>query len=119
MDPTALARTIVVATALAGCDPGWALKGSAHSRSGDPIPGAAAETLCPQIHSPRPTAVANANGEFEERGVGYFGDDCSVEVSAADYATQRFPVPSICTRRSRVLGCMEVTVEAVLARAPK
>jgi hypothetical protein len=105
--------------ALSGCDPSWALKGSAHSRSGDAIPGATAQTLCPQVNSPRPTAVANANGEFESTGVGYFGDQCSIEVGASDYATQRFPVSSVCTRRSSVLGCMEVHVEAILARAPR
>src|SRR5579863_6053875 len=78
--------------ALTACDPGWSLTGSAHSDTGAPLPGAIAETICPANKPPRPTATADANGEFHDRGVGAFRDECSMEVRAAGHAPQRFAV---------------------------
>ena len=116
---SAVVATLVAAsvTALGGCDPGYALTGSARNDSGAPLAGAIAETQCPQARPSVPTAMANAAGEFAGRGLGSFGDDCTIEVRAGGYASRRFAVPSICTRRSKLYGCLEVKVDAVLARA--
>jgi hypothetical protein len=91
---------------LVGCDPGWALKGSARSETGEPVLGAIAETICPRNDPPRPTAIADANGEFRGTGLGSFREECSVEVRATGYAAQRFPVPPVCTLRAHVFGCV-------------
>jgi hypothetical protein len=113
----------VGALAVAGCDPvslggdpGWSLRGSAHSSTGTPLQGATAHTICRDNQAPLPDAIADANGEFRGRGLGYFRDDCSVEVRAKGYQPQRFLVRSACTKRTRDFGCLEVDVQATLGR---
>jgi hypothetical protein len=103
--------------ALVACDPGWSLKGSAHSDTGIPLAGAIAETVCPANELPRPTATADRNGDFHDNGVGAFRDSCRVEVRAAGYVPQSFAVASVCTRRVFGHGCLDIDIRAILPRA--
>ena len=95
-----------------GCDPGYQLTGTVKSSTtGAPIAGASAQAIC--ASPPAPSATSDAAGTFHGSGVGFFADDCRIEVSAKGHETQSFPVGANC--RQRHLGsCLHVEVNAVL-----
>lgn len=73
---------------------------------------------CWSIRSPRsppkPAATSNADGKLHARDLGFFADDCTIEVRAPGYRTERFPVGGVCT--DRYLGsCLSVEILAVLS----
>lgn len=97
---------------LVGCDPGYQLTGTVRSSSEAPIAGAVAKALCDE--PPRPEGRSDAAGNLHGAGLGFFADDCAIEVSAPGYRAERFSVATTCSRR---LGgsCVHVDLRAVLA----
>lgn len=100
-----------VALLVVGCDPGWKMSGSV--RGGDaPIASATVSTRCPENRGSMPSSSTDVNGVIRGSGVGYFGDNCAIEVAAPGYQTRTFPVSSVC--KARAMGsCTEVDLQRV------
>ena len=107
---------LVLTFPAAACDPGYQLTGTVKSSTGAPIAGASVTAVC--ARPPLPSAVADATGTLNGRGVGFFADDCKLEVSAPGFGKQTFDVRSTC--RARSMGsCLHVDITAVLTPEPK
>lgn len=106
----------VVAAALvavAGCDPGWQMTGSVRAEGGAPVAGATITTKCPDDRPPLPTSTSDANGAIHGGGVGYFRDECNLEVRAQGFAPQTVPVRGVCRRRA-MGSCVAVELRVTL-----
>ena len=99
---------------LTACDPGYRLTGTVKDSDGKPIAGALARAVC--ARPPMPSATSDGTGKFSHRSVGYFAEDCTIEVSASGYKAQTFPLGPSCRKRS-MGSCLEVEIDAVLTRA--
>jgi hypothetical protein len=100
-----------------GCDPGWRLHGKVVSTSGEPVSGAEIATVCPRDQPPLPSARSGPDGSFDESGLGGFGNDCALQVSAVGFEAKGYPVSSVCRKRTRLFGCLEVELVVELARS--
>ncbi|HRI65142.1 MAG TPA: carboxypeptidase-like regulatory domain-containing protein [Polyangium sp.] len=95
-----------------GCDPAYKLTGQVtSSTTGAPIAGATVKAVCP--NPPTPSATSDAAGKVNSRDLGFFADDCRIEVRAKDYVTQTFTVAAVCRRR-HLGSCLEIDVDAKL-----
>ena len=108
-------RLALIALLLSACDPGYQLTGSVESSTGKPVAGAQVTSVCPR--PPSPSATSDAAGKLDGRGMGFFADECTIEVGAPGFAKQVLPVTPNC--KERYLGsCLHVEVKAVLAPSP-
>lgn len=82
--------------------------------AGAPLPHASAVSICPDDAPPLPSAESDAEGALHGHGLGFFRDGCEIEVRAKGHAPKRFPVASVCRRRS-MGSCLEVDVQATLS----
>ena len=83
-----------------------------------PIEGAQAQTVCPDGKEPLPSGTSDANGKLDSSGLGGFRDDCVVKVSAPGYVPLELPVTEICSKRTRLYGCLGVDIDAELVVTP-
>lgn len=109
---TPLRACAVALLLVAGCDPAWKMSGSVRGDGDTPIANATISTRCPENRAPLPSTTTDASGVIRGGGVGFFGDNCTIEVAAPGYQTRTFPVNSVC--KVRAMGsCTEVDLRRV------
>lgn len=115
--PSVLVVGWALASALAGCDPGYKMTGSVRAENGDPL-AATLTTVCGDGKPPLPTGASDATGTVKAEGLGFFRDECEVEVRAPGFERKLVPVKSVC--RSRSMGsCLSVHLDVTLRPTPK
>jgi hypothetical protein len=107
-------RVLAAVLLVAGCDPGFTMKGDVHDASGRPVSGARAVLTC--NGTDQSAAETDAAGQFNHVRIGEFGNACAVDIRAPGHGTVSFPVMASCTAISRHWFhddmCAEVTVHA-------
>lgn len=116
----------LVASGMAGCDPGYGFRGrvqepSACTEGADvatPVAGAMVELMCPDRSDPYLGAESTADGAFSARKLGTLPAGCTLRVTKRGFAQRTYAVADLCgVSIDAGDHCASISVDPLLSRA--
>jgi hypothetical protein len=109
-----VAGPVLLALVLGSCDPAFLVTGRVQSATGIAIQGAQTRVLCPYVLA---RGTSNERGQFWAHAIGWYPDDCIVEVVAKGFESFTARIGDHCRKRPWHVrhACLDVYVEVSLS----